>query len=603
MNLRAREDKDPNAFPTRQLLILGTCLSHRHDGPSPMIISRALTTTAAICRFSEPIAFNSILAYTFVMVKDLGIAEKDASLYAGLLVSAYAVAEALTSMGWGILSDRVGRKPVVLFGLVGVALSSLIFGLAKSYWVALLARFVGGALNGNVSVMQTMVAEMVKLPEHERKFHFHLGYHRKNANFLTAKAYAVQPFVWTLGGIIGSAMGGFLAQPAKFYPSIFSEDGLFGRYPYLLPNLVSVAVVAIAVIQGLFLLEETLVKPGSEGENGVINYQEIPAVDDLESIDERTPLRRSAVRSSVSRSRRHMSPSTSRSRPRFAESSLGMAVEHDFIDLRRSSFGTVHSIVLPQDLLTPPNEEQEYEQAKSGERTFNKTIMMLIVALLIFSYHQMAASSLLATYLLDDPAEKRGTIDWIGGLGYTVHDVGVYLAVNGVLGLFIQAVIFPVFVSRVGVWHSFVSMIILYPVSYMLMPFLSAFGEPVVSLGIYASLLMQSFCGLIVAPVTLILIKDATPSPQVLGRVNGLAMSGACLARTVAPPLAGVFYALSGSVSAWFSCVVVAAIGAVQLFWIPRRSIKKDDVTVDNALTKTATNESRRGRRGRNSLS
>ncbi|KAF4452821.1 hypothetical protein F53441_4375 [Fusarium austroafricanum] len=561
MNLSPRENKDPNAFPTRQLLIL------------------------AICRFSEPIAFNSILAYTFVMVKDLGIAEKDASLYAGLLVSAYAVAEALTSMGWGILSDHIGRKPVVLLGLVGVALSSLIFGLAKHYWVALLARFVGGALNGNVSVMQTMVAEMVKKPEHE------------------PKAYAVQPFVWTLGGIIGSAMGGFLAQPAKFYPGVFSEDGLFGRFPYLLPNLVSVAVVAIAVIQGLFLLEETLVKPGSEQPAPTANYQEVPAVDDLESIDENTPLRRSLVRTSASRTRRHMSPSTSRSRPRFTESSLGMAVEHDFIDLRRSSFGTVHSILLPEDLLTPPNEEQENEQAKSGEKTFNKTIMMLIVALLIFSYHQMAASSLLATYLLDTPSENRGTVDWIGGLGYTVHDVGVYLAVNGVLGLFIQAFIFPVFVSRVGVWHSFVGMVTLYPVSYMLMPFLTAFTEPFISFGIYASLFMQSFCGLIVAPVTLILIKDATPSSQVLGRVNGLAMSGACLARTVAPPLAGVFYSLSGSVSAWFSCFVVALIGAIQLFWVPRRSIKREDVVVDNALAKTATNESHRGRRGRNSVS
>ena len=199
MNLRkAKGDTDPNAFPTRQLTIL------------------------AICRFSEPIAFNSILAYTFLMVKDLGIDEKDASFYAGLLVSAYALAEALTSMGWGILSDRIGRKPVVLFGLVGVAISSLIFGLAKSYWVALLARFVGGALNGNVSVMQTMVAEMVKLPEHE------------------PKAYAVQPFIWTLGGIIGSAMGGFLAQPAYWYPRFFSEDGLFGRYPFLLPDRKSV---------------------------------------------------------------------------------------------------------------------------------------------------------------------------------------------------------------------------------------------------------------------------------------------------------------------------------------------------------------------------
>lgn len=103
------------------------------------------------------------------MVKDLHDGdETDASFYAGLLVSAYAVAEALTAMGWGALSDRYGRKPVVLIGLGGVAISSLIFGLATKYWVALLARFVGGALNGNVAVMQTMVAEMVKKPEHER---------------------------------------------------------------------------------------------------------------------------------------------------------------------------------------------------------------------------------------------------------------------------------------------------------------------------------------------------------------------------------------------------------------------------------------------------
>jgi len=46
----------------------------------------------------------------------------------------------------------------------------LLFGFAKKYWVALLARAVGGFLNGNVAVMQTMVAEMVKKPEHERKW-------------------------------------------------------------------------------------------------------------------------------------------------------------------------------------------------------------------------------------------------------------------------------------------------------------------------------------------------------------------------------------------------------------------------------------------------
>lgn len=73
-------------------------------------------------------------------------------------------------MLWGSLSDRIGRKPIVLLGLGGVAVSCIMFGLAKSYWVALLARLIGGMLNGNVSVMQTMLAEMIKRPEHEREF-------------------------------------------------------------------------------------------------------------------------------------------------------------------------------------------------------------------------------------------------------------------------------------------------------------------------------------------------------------------------------------------------------------------------------------------------
>ena len=104
------------------------------------------------------------------MVQDLqGGDDTNASFYAGLLVSAFAVAEACTAMIWGTISDRYGRKPIILSGLAGVALSSLVFGFAKSYWVALVARLLGGLLNGNVSVMQTAVAEMVKKPEHERE--------------------------------------------------------------------------------------------------------------------------------------------------------------------------------------------------------------------------------------------------------------------------------------------------------------------------------------------------------------------------------------------------------------------------------------------------
>ncbi|KAI0521315.1 major facilitator superfamily domain-containing protein [Xylaria bambusicola] len=522
----------------------------------------------AICRFSEPIAFNSILAYTYVMVEDLNGGEnKDTAFYAGLLVSAYAVAEALTAIGWGALSDRYGRKPVVLFGLGGVAISSLIFGLAKNYWVALLARFIGGALNGNVAVMQTMVAEMVKVPEHE------------------PAAYASQPFVWTLGGIFGSAMGGFLAQPARFYPSLFPADGIFGRYPYLLPNLVSVVIIVLAIAQGMLFLEETnprgtffagSAKEAAEGDVAVIE-------EDESRTDERTHL-------IPGRRPQHPRISAVSERPAILEEGLPVAVEQSF-DLRRTSFGTVHSIQFTPEAqansaAAPPTIIEEY----TGP-VFNFTIIMLTVALVLVSYHQMAFATLLPTHLLDRPAAPPGHLDLIGGLGYTVHDVGIYLAVNGVLGLLIQGLIFPIFVDRVGVWHSFIWMIILYPTCYVVMPFLAAFPTPLQSPGIYLAMVLQSFFGIIVIPTALILLKNATPSSTILGRVNGLAMSGCCFARTVSPPVVGIIYAAGGSAAAWFSCAGVAVLGILQLVWVPREHVH--DVIVDSAILKINHSEDR----------
>lgn len=94
--------------------------------------------------------------------------EDNASLYAGVLISAFSLAEALTGVYWGGLSDRVGRKPVLLLGCAGTMFSLLVLGLAPNFWIALLGRALGGILNGNVAIIQTMVGELVKNPDHER---------------------------------------------------------------------------------------------------------------------------------------------------------------------------------------------------------------------------------------------------------------------------------------------------------------------------------------------------------------------------------------------------------------------------------------------------
>ena len=90
------------------------------------------------------------------MVKQfLGEDNDNAALYTGILISSFSLAEALTGMHWGGLSDRIGRKPVLLLGCTGTLISILMTGFARSFWFALLARLLGGLLNGNIGVLQT----------------------------------------------------------------------------------------------------------------------------------------------------------------------------------------------------------------------------------------------------------------------------------------------------------------------------------------------------------------------------------------------------------------------------------------------------------------
>lgn len=121
-------------------------------------------------RVAEPIALTSIFPYAWKLVIYYNVTdEASAALYAGILISAFALAEALTGMYWGGLSDRIGRKPVLLLGCAGTLLSLLILGFAPNFWVALAGRVLGGMLNGNIGVIQTMVGELVSKPEHERE--------------------------------------------------------------------------------------------------------------------------------------------------------------------------------------------------------------------------------------------------------------------------------------------------------------------------------------------------------------------------------------------------------------------------------------------------
>ena len=92
----------------------------------------------------------SIFPYIYNMVEDFGITDdkNKISMYAGMTISAFVFAEFITGFVWGRLSDKVGRKPIMMSGLVGTGISSLIFGFSTSLPMAMFARALGGILNG-----------------------------------------------------------------------------------------------------------------------------------------------------------------------------------------------------------------------------------------------------------------------------------------------------------------------------------------------------------------------------------------------------------------------------------------------------------------------
>jgi DHA1 family multidrug resistance protein-like MFS transporter len=85
----------------------------------------------------------------------------------GILASMYAAMQLVCAPVWGTLSDRIGRKPVLLIGVLGYAISMFIFGLATQFWMLFVARTFSGVLSS--AVMPTSMAYLSdNLPENER---------------------------------------------------------------------------------------------------------------------------------------------------------------------------------------------------------------------------------------------------------------------------------------------------------------------------------------------------------------------------------------------------------------------------------------------------
>ena len=174
------------------------------------------------------------------MIESFNVPKNKVARWTGITSAVFSLSQAVTGILWGRASDRFGRKPVILVCMFCTMLASLFFGLSRSLAWAIVARGLSGAVNGNVGVMRTAVAELV--PQKE----------------LQPKAFSVMPLVWTIGSILGPGFGGALANPAAKYPQTFGNSRFFNHYPFALPNLVASLFFLVGLSAGFLFLKETL---------------------------------------------------------------------------------------------------------------------------------------------------------------------------------------------------------------------------------------------------------------------------------------------------------------------------------------------------------
>ncbi len=177
--------------------------------------------------FINSVSFTIIIPILYPFAKQFGLSDFQASL----LTTAYAASQFIGTPVLGRLSDRLGRKPLLILSLLGTVLANVTASLATVAWLVYCARVVDGLTGGNTSIARAVISDTTDLEQRP-------------------KAFGIFGAVFRLGFVAGPALS-YLAQQLPPVPGVSSLGMGF---------LLSAGFAAIAILLCLFALPETHVQ-------------------------------------------------------------------------------------------------------------------------------------------------------------------------------------------------------------------------------------------------------------------------------------------------------------------------------------------------------
>jgi MFS family permease len=161
-------------------------------------------------------------------------------LFGGIISSFFSILQFIFAPYWGSISDRRGRRGVLMMTISGTALGYLIWIFSGSFWLFLLSRIVSGAFSGNLSVATAAVADVTTREERSR-------------------AMGIVGAAFGLGLVTGPAIGGITARYSLLTDHPTLEQ--FGLNPFSVPAIISFAMCVVNLLWVSRRFKETL-SPG-----------------------------------------------------------------------------------------------------------------------------------------------------------------------------------------------------------------------------------------------------------------------------------------------------------------------------------------------------
>lgn len=169
---------------------------------------------------TEVLGFSLILPFLPFMAQEFG-----ASAFSiGLLLTSFSLFQFISAPIAGTLSDRFGRKPLLIVSQISTLMSFIILGFANSLWLLFLSRIIDGLLGSNATIAKAYLSDITSQKD-------------------KSKVFAISGAAFAIGFMIGPLLGGTLAQTS-----------------YQIPSLIAAGVTFFSIIFTLFALPETLVE-------------------------------------------------------------------------------------------------------------------------------------------------------------------------------------------------------------------------------------------------------------------------------------------------------------------------------------------------------